>query len=58
MKSKLAIESFNEISMQEQQELNGGVMPILLALALIAIGEVIHDWDNFKNGLTGQPESN
>ena len=56
MKNELTIESFNEISLQEQQKINGGFWPILISVAIIAIEQIIDDCDNFKNGLTGQPE--
>ena len=56
MKNELTIESFNEISLQEQQKINGGFWPILISVAIVAIEQIIDDWDNFKNGLTGQPE--
>jgi uncharacterized protein YkvS len=56
MKNELTIENFNEIPMQEQQDINGGIWPFVISVALIAIGEIIEDWDNFKNGLTGRPE--
>jgi len=56
MKSELCIDSFKEIPVQEQQELNGGILPFLAAVAVVAIARVIADWDNFKNGLMGRPE--
>lgn len=43
------------IPASEQQEINGG-NPFLVAIAVVAIGQIILDWDNFKNGLTGRPE--
>lgn len=58
MKTELCINSFNEIPEQEQQELNGGVWPFIVAAALLVVNEVIEDWDNFKNGLMGRPEEN
>ncbi len=56
MKNELAIENFNEIPVQEQQDINGGVWPFVVALGLLAIDNIMNDWDNFKNGLTGRPE--
>ena len=56
MKNELAIENFNEIPAQEQQGINGGFWQILVSIGIIAIDEIIDDWDNFKNGLTGRPE--
>jgi len=50
------MESFREIPLPEQQELNGGIAPFLVALGIAVVEAVIADWDNFKNGLTGQPE--
>ena len=58
MKNELTIENFNEISVREQQDINGGVWPFVISVAIIAIGEIIEDWDNFKNGLAGRPEEN
>ena len=56
MKNELAIENFNEIPVQEQQDINGGFWQILISVGIMAVGEIIDDWDNFKNGLTGRPE--
>jgi len=56
MKTEICIEGFNEIPACEQQEVNGGILHILAAVAAAAVAEVIADWDNFKNGLMGRPE--
>lgn len=56
MKQKLAIKQFSEIPPNEQHEINGGILPVLISVGLMAIGQIIEDWDNFKNGLTGKPE--
>ncbi len=56
MDSELMIDSFTEISLNEQQELNGGIAPFFVALGIAVVEAVIADWDNFKNGLTGEPE--
>jgi len=56
MNSELQIESFKEIPAEEQQGINGGIWPIVAAIAVAVVEEIIRDWDNFKNGLTGQPE--
>jgi hypothetical protein len=60
MKTELSLEGFSEISPCEQQEINGGVWPILARIlvgaAVAAVTEIIDDWDNFKNGLRGLPE--
>jgi len=56
MKSELSIHSFKEIPVQQQQELNGGAFPFLIGIGLLAVAQVILDWDNFKNGLMGRRE--
>ncbi len=60
MKTELSLEGFSEISPNEQQEINGGILPffagILSAIVVAAATELMHDWDNFKNGLMGRPE--
>ena len=56
MKNELAIKNFNEIPLQEQQDINGGFLQILISIGILAVAEIIEDWDNFKNGLTGRPE--
>ncbi len=55
MNSDVNIERFIPIPEAEQQELNGG-NPFLIALAVVCAAQIILDWDNFKNGLTGRPE--
>ena len=61
MKTNLALEGFSDLSLSEQQGINGGILPFvagLLSGILIAAGtEIIEDWDNFKNGLQGLPEN-
>ncbi len=60
MKTELSLEGFSEISPNEQQEINGGILPILagllISLAVAAADNIMNDWDNFKNGLMGRPE--
>jgi len=60
MKTELSLSDFREIPATEQLEINGGLWPLLAKIAaglLVAAGTaIIDDWDNFKNGLTGQPE--
>ena len=56
MEPALFTDSFKEVPVQEQQRLNGGALPFLLAIGVVAVTEIIRDWDNFKNGLTGEPE--
>ena len=57
MNSELLIENFHEIPPEEQEAYHGGIIwPFVISLALIVVEEVVSDWDNFKNGLTGQPE--
>jgi len=55
MNSDVNIERFIPIPEAEQQEMNGG-NPFLVALAVVCAAQIILDWDNFKNGLTGRPE--
>lgn len=47
---------FREVPPEEQQHLQGGALPIVIAALSAAVAEIIHDWDNFKNGLMGRPE--
>ncbi|MFO7670699.1 MAG: hypothetical protein R6W31_13650 [Bacteroidales bacterium] len=60
MKTELSLDGFSEIPQPEQQEINGGILPIvarfLVSVAVAAASEIINDWDNFKNGLMGLPE--
>ncbi|HER09063.1 MAG TPA: hypothetical protein ENO20_09155 [Bacteroides sp.] len=56
MKTDLCTGNFREIPVPEQQKLNGGILPFLAGIGIAAIAEIISDWDNFKNGLTGKPE--
>jgi hypothetical protein len=60
MKTELLLDGVSEIPCQEQQEINGGIIPIvarfLVSVAIAATTEIINDWDNFKNGLMGLPE--
>jgi len=57
MKAVLSTADFREIPVTEQQKLNGGFWPALLVgIGIAAVAEIISDWDNFKNGLTGKPE--
>ena len=61
MKTEMSLEGFSEVSLSEQQEINGGIWPIIgkivVGLVIAAATEVIDDWDNFKNGLQGLPEN-
>ena len=56
MEMELIPDSFREIPVAEQQKLNGGGLPFLLAIGVVAVSQIIVDWDNFKNGLMGRPE--
>jgi len=60
MRKELLLEGFSEVSQSEQQEINGGfwsiVARIVVGAAVAAVGEIVEDWDNFKNGLQGLPE--
>ena len=62
MKTEMALEGFSEITISEQQEINGGIASLAARLIVAAVSAgvtaIIGDWDNFKNGLTGQPEQN
>jgi len=62
MKTEMALEGFSEITISEQQEINGGIASLAARLIVAAVSAgvtaIIGDWDNFKNGLTGQPEEN
>lgn len=57
MKTELSTAGFREIPVTEQQMLNGGFWPaFLVGIGIASVAEIISDWDNFKNGLTGKPE--
>ena len=60
METEIFAGDFREIGLREQQEINGGVFPILIGLVIglsvTAGGEIFRDWDNFKNGLMGRLE--
>lgn len=56
MNTQLYPDHFRELPLQRQQEINGGILPFLVAIGIAATAEIIRDWDNFKNGITGQPE--
>ena len=56
MRKEICTEDFRELSLQDQQEINGGILPILGLIGVAAIAQIIIDWDNFKNGLMGRPE--
>jgi hypothetical protein len=56
MRTEISTGDFRELSLQDQQEINGGVLPFLALIGAAAITQIIIDWDNFKNGLMGRPE--
>lgn len=56
MKNELTIQNFKDIPRQALQDINGGFWQFVIPLALVAIDEIVGDWDNFKNGLMGRPE--
>lgn len=60
MKTELSLDGFSEISVSEQQQINGGIWPIVARIVagvvIAAASELVDDWDNFKNGLQGLPE--
>ena len=55
MDTDFNIEHFTPVPETELQEINGG-NPFLVAIAVVCVAQIILDWDNFKNGLAGNPE--
>lgn len=49
---------FIPLSAYECYQTKGGsiIAAILVGAGIAAAGEIIRDWDNFKNGLMGRPE--
>jgi hypothetical protein len=48
---------YEELDRDELIGISGGVIWYIIAgIIVAAVNEVISDWDNFKAGLTGQPE--
>jgi hypothetical protein len=59
MESIKNLKDFQELAPSEMDGISGGVIWYIIGGLVIAVAkEVIHDWDNFKAGLTGQPEIN
>jgi COMC family len=57
MKSTKNIKAFQELDQSELIMISGGVFWYIVGGIVVAMArEVISDWDNFKAGLTGQPE--
>ena len=57
MESIKNINDFQELNQSELVGISGGVIWYIVGGLVIAIAkEVMSDWDNFKAGLTGQPE--
>lgn len=56
METALFSAGISEIPEEEQLRMNGGSLPVIAALAVVIVAQVIDDWDNFKNGLMGRPE--
>jgi hypothetical protein len=60
METNLKAEGFQELSSDQHRHILGGALPFLIGLGIAAAGaaiqNIITDWDNFKNGLTGEPE--
>jgi lactobin A/cerein 7B family class IIb bacteriocin len=57
------MEKFKELSIEEMQEVEGGLgfwatvgAGIIVGLTVATFVAVIEDWDNFKAGLNGEPE--
>jgi hypothetical protein len=55
--------TLNELNLEELEageaiETNGGLFwaAVAAGAAIAAITQVIQDWDNFKRGITGEPE--
>jgi len=57
MESIKNIRDFQELNQSELIDISGGfIWYIVGGLAIAIAKEVMSDWDNFKAGLTGQPE--
>lgn len=51
------LKNYQELTPSEIEGISGGVFWFILGGIIIAVtGEIVRDWDNFKAGLTGQPE--
>ena len=44
-----------ELEKSELMEVDGGVLPWVIAVGIAAIVQVISDWDNFERGFLGKP---
>jgi len=57
MESLKNIGDFQELDQSEMTGISGGVFWYIVGGIVVAMArEVMNDWDNFKAGLTGQPE--
>jgi len=56
MEPEICSQGFQAITQEEQQQINGGIWPIITGLAIVVVTQIVRDWDNFKNGLMGRPE--
>lgn len=57
MESIKNIRDFQELNQSEMASISGGVIWYIVGGIVVAMAkEVMSDWDNFKAGLTGQPE--
>ena len=57
MESIKNIRDFHELNQSEMASVSGGVIWYIIGGIAVAMArEVMSDWDNFKAGLTGQPE--
>jgi hypothetical protein len=57
MKAIKNFSNYEELDRDELIGISGGVIWYIIAGIIVAVAnEVISDWDNFKAGLTGQPE--
>jgi hypothetical protein len=59
MKTNITHYGFTEISGPGLRELNGGSIAVAIVGGIVSAVclAVFTDWDNFKNGLLGVPES-
>jgi bacteriocin-like protein len=59
MKTMMQSASYNVLPLSENElmEISGGFIWLPFLGALVgSLGELVKDWDNFKDGLAGHPE--
>lgn len=54
--SELKAAGLLPLTEEEERNINGGFVQILIGAAFVIAGAVIRDWDNFKAGLAGNAE--